>query len=489
MSNTLKSQDLIFFVVCLALGGLAELSFFHAPVGVSAIVFVFGFYLVFFIRFRHFAFRQRRMGMLVMFVILVLASNYFLYDAFLFKALNALLLPSFMLAHLVLLTKPAAIRWHQFSFLKRMVGTVFGSFVYNTVFMNKVYRRIFKGMDEKQSDVLKKILLGLLIGVPLLMVVVVLLMQADQAFQNMLAVIPDWLVGLEINEVTVRVVVALALGWLFFGVLQILTRKAPDRTQEESTQMEKQDGIVSITILLLLNIVYVLFTAIQFTYFFGGELYGDMSYAEYARRGFFELIMVSLLNLTVLLLMLTINRPEGKKVGFTLRIMYTLLIFFSGIMLISAFNRLMMYEAHYGFTMARVLPHVFMIFLLVIFVYTCIRVWMDRLPLIHFYILTAVLFYTGLNAVNVEAWIVDRNIERYQETGKLDVHYLNSLSYTGVDGLLDVYELNPDIPQLEKTLEARKALWTDRDSTYDSWQSFTIPKYKVIERLQEWNPR
>ena len=59
------------------------------------------------------------------------------------------------------------------------------------------------------------------------------------------------------------------------------------------------DGIITLTVLLLLDLVYVLFVAIQFKYFFSGTLGDGYTYAEYARRGFFELLFVTLINLTV----------------------------------------------------------------------------------------------------------------------------------------------------------------------------------------------
>lgn len=487
-TSSLKAQELLFFVVCLLLGGLAEVSFFHAPVGVSYIVFVTGFYLVFFTRYRSFAFRQRRMGLLLMLIILTLSANYFLYDVLIFNLLNALLIPFFIVVHTVMLTKPSYIRWDRPIFIVRLIMTFFGAFVYNSSFLKRLYKRMFKQLDEKNSDVMKKVFLGLLIGVPLLFFVVGLLVQADEAFERFLSIFPNWLGGLEINETIVRIGVALALGWLFFGMMQILPREETKTPPIAKGEGEKYDGIVSLTVLILLNMVYALFTAVQFSYFFGGELYGGMSYSEYARRGFFELVVVSLINLTVLVIMLKINRPEGKKVDRTLRGMYSLLIVFSGILLISAFQRLMLYEAEYGYTMARVLPHVFMIFLLVIFIYTGIRVWIDRLPLIHFYILTAILFYAGLNAVNVEAWIVDKNIDRFEETGKLDVSYLNSLGYTGVDGLLDIYQTNPELEEVRGTLNRRKTEWAADDRLEDKWQSFNIAKYKVTQRMEEWKP-
>ncbi|KHE73228.1 DUF4153 domain-containing protein [Halobacillus sp. BBL2006] len=491
MHPLISGKDLLFLTICLVLGVLAELSFFHTPIGVSFLVFLVGFYTIFFIRFRHFQFRKRRMGMLLMGVIWVLAAQYTLYDNALFQALNILVIPTLVVAHIVLITKPTSIRWHTPMFIKRMVHTVFESITYNAAFTKAIYNRLFKGVDENKSDVIKKLMLGLLIGVPLIIFIVGLLMQADQAFQELLGDIPSWFMNMNINEFFIRAILSIMLGMLFFGVFQILPRERGQKEESSrETKKSKYDGIVSIPVLILLNLVYFVFTIVQFTYFFGGELQGGMSYAEYARRGFFELLLVTLVNLTTLVLMLSLNKPQSRVIKVVLKSMYSLLIVFSGVLLVSAFQRLTLYEQQYGYTMDRVLPHVFMVFLFVIFTYTLIKVWVEQLPLIHFYILTGLLFYTGLNAINVEKWTVQQNLERFEETEKIDVYYLSSLSYTGVDGLLNLYEKAPEYPNLEEVLKERKQrLLSSPINQWNSWQSFNIQKYKVLERLEEWETK
>ncbi len=86
-----------------------------------------------------------------------------------------------------------------------------------------------------------------------------------------------------------------------------------------------------------------------------------------------------------------------------------------------------------------------MIFLVVIFMYTFIKIWIEKLSLFHFYFISSLLYYTVMNVIDVEKMIVSKNIERYEQTGKIDIHYLNSLSYTGVLGLIDLYEENSQL--------------------------------------------
>lgn len=145
--------------------------------------------------------------------------------------------------------------------------------------------------------------------------------------------------------------------------------------------------------------------------------------------------------------------------------------------------RLSMYENAYGFTMDRIFAHTFMIFLIVIFAYTFIRVWLERISISHFYLIIGLIFYTTLNAINLEEIIVENNLERYQETGKIDIHYLDSLSYSGIDGLITLYEMEADYPELRSLLQDRKQMIDNLD--VDTWQSFNFKKQQVVERLKE----
>ena len=217
------------------------------------------------------------------------------------------------------------------------------------------------------------------------------------------------------------------------------------------------DGIITLTVLLLLDLVYVLFVAVQFKYFFSGTLDDGFTYAEYARRGFFELLFVTLINLTVTTGVIHFTKSVQGFLKKTIRLALTVLVLSSGVLLISAFMRMTMYEDAYGFTFTRVLVHSFMIFLMVIFAYTLVKIWLEKLSLFHFYFIASLIYYVGINTVNFDKIVVDRNIDRFETTGKIDIDYLNSLSSTGILGLIEIYEKNPNVPGLKDLLKQRKA--------------------------------
>ena len=81
-----------------------------------------------------------------------------------------------------------------------------------------------------------------------------------------------------------------------------------------------------------------------------------------------------------------------------------------------------------------------MIFLMIIFAYTLVKIWLEKLSLFHFYFIASLVYYVGMNVVNIDRIVVEQNITRYEETGKIDIQYLNNLSFTGKLRLLQLYD-------------------------------------------------
>ncbi|MFL6556858.1 MAG: DUF4173 domain-containing protein, partial [Bacillus sp. (in: firmicutes)] len=244
----------------------------------------------------------------------------------------------------------------------------------------------------------------------------------------------------------------------------------------------KLDGIITITVLVIINAVYLLFTLVQFRYFFSGTLQADFTYAEYARKGFFELLFVTLINLSITVLVLTFTNRGTNVMRRAIQIMLTILVFVSSVMLTSAFLRLSMYEDAYGFTFTRVLVHSFMIFLVVIFTYTLVKIWVEKLSLFHFYFITSLIYYTAITIIDLDKIVVKENMNRYETSGKIDVHYLNNLSYTGVLGLIDLYEKDKNIPELKTILVERKQQAIAENLP---WQSYNLKREQAFAELKK----
>ena len=327
-------------------------------------------------------------------------------------------------------------------------------------------------------------MIGLVISIPFLFIILNLLIEADAQFERLMIMLPQ-LVTFRIDYV-IRIIVILIYTFGFFGFMQVLLQKKIEVIHKEtSSKPFSFDGIISLTFIVLLDIVYMVFVAVQFKYFFSGTLEGGLTYAEYARKGFFELLFVTIINLSLTTIIITFSKSVQGFVKQSIRIALSLLVLSSGVLLVSAMMRMVMYEDAYGFTFTRVLAHSFMIFLMIIFAYTLVKIWLEKLSLFHFYFIASLIYYVGINVVNIDSIVVDQNIIRYEETGKIDIHYLNNLSSTGKLGLIQLYENNAEIPELEDLLKNNKS---EQTMMMDhSWQSHNHVKNKVYDKLVKMN--
>lgn len=478
-----KQREWLFVAACLLLGFLANVSFLYGKIGISYLIFIAVFYTVLFVRFG-FTFEHRRIGLLLMAGIWLLAGSFLFFDSTIFYVLNLLVIPAVVFFHIVLITSPAKLNWGKLSFIRLVTGKLADALLYLTNYLRYIGRIVARSRRRVKNRTLRQILIGILLAVPILVIVVPLLMAADAVFQEQIENLFVFRIDVNFVEIGFRLAFTVIAALFFFCIFQVIGKKTKREIEIcETPNKRNWPGIVAATILLILNVVYMLFIAVQFQYFFHEGLLDGFTYADYARRGFFELILVTLINWTILLVFMKRVKEEGDKQKRILQTLYSALIVASGILLISAWQRLTLYETAYGFTIDRLLAHYFMAFLLVIFAYTLIRVWLENLPILHFYLICAFLFYAMLNAVNLEETIVENNMERYKVTGKIDIHYFYTLGAEGVKGLVQLYEQEPEIPELKSLLIDKKIELENGE--YESWQAFNFARNEAKELLEE----
>lgn len=244
------------------------------------------------------------------------------------------------------------------------------------------------------------------------------------------------------------------------------------------------DPIIASTVLTMVNVVYLVFVILQFTYLFGafeGALPEGMTYADYARRGFAELMLVALLNFGILMtiLLYTENRGSSRLRLFQKGMLYILVIC-SIIILYSAFSRLTMYEEAYGFTYLRFLVHAFMLLLAVLMVIAGLRIHFERIPLAKCYIVFGLAAYVAINYAGMDTYIAEKNIERYHIHQKMDTYFLSSLSMDAVPVLIEFSRENPEI-QID--LRADYNRLNEREQ---AWWSFNLAEYRAHQALKEY---
>jgi two-component system, OmpR family, sensor histidine kinase BaeS len=187
----------------------------------------------------------------------------------------------------------------------------------------------------------------------------------------------------------------------------------------------------------VLNALFLTFVTVQLTVLFGGHRHvlatAGLTYAEYARGGFGQLLVVTLLTLSVVAA--TVRwAPRGTHAQRTaLRLLLGMLCTLTLVIVASALHRLHLYEEAFGFTRLRLFMNAFETWLggLVVLVLVAgIRLratWLARAV-----VATAAVTLLALGAVNPDGFVAQRNVDRYLATGKLDIAYLQELSADAV---------------------------------------------------------
>lgn len=203
-------------------------------------------------------------------------------------------------------------------------------------------------------------------------------------------------------------------------------------------------GAIEMTIVLgLINLLFLSFVVVQIPYLFGGmnlvQNTPDFKLAEYARRGFGELVAVAALVLPILLLshwLLRKDNPVNEKIYRILAGIQIVLLF---VIMISATQRLFLLTGNlgYGLTTARLYPMVFMIFLALVFVWFALTVLRGAREQFAWGALWLAMFVLGtLHVFNPDEYIVRTNVRLMQQGRMFDPFYTTELSDDAASALL-----------------------------------------------------
>jgi hypothetical protein len=307
------------------------------------------------------------------------------------------------------------------------------------------------------------VLLGLLLATPLLLIFGSLFAAADAVFAEYLRKTFAWLT--DFPQLVPRLVLSLVLAWMALGLLRRAFTAGPKPFSiEEAVDLGflRLGAVPAIIVLALVDALFLGFVAVQAVYLFGGAdtlARTGMTYSEYARRGFFELVTVAALVMGLILLVDWLARFAGRKARLGISLLHGLLILLTLVILASALIRMRLYQAEFGLTELRFYTTAFMAWLAVVLVWSAATVLPPRVPYgagrrrFTFGALVAVLaLVAALNLAVPDAWIARANLDRaVRGVGRpLDAAYLtDSLSFdaapanaTGLARLSDPVQRN-----------------------------------------------
>lgn len=350
-----------------------------------------------------------------------------------------------------------------------------------------------------QWGAIAPIMRGLVLTVPLVAIFVVLLSSADEVFSQLVGRIINGLVPHDLTNLSLQTAVVGILGWLAIGGLAsaMVERKvkregdAPPDAVVHAPTLTRWFRIGFTEAIMALGgvcIVFAAFVVIQFVYLFGGQHnITNYSYAEYVHRGFLELVVVAVLTLGVVFTLHETTTRSTRRHENLFRSLSVVLIVLTSVILVSAFQRMHLYESTYGLTALRLEIYVFIAWLGFLFAgFTLSLFWQPRsINVFGVCLLSALIGFAGtLDVLNPDAFVTWQNIQRG------DIDHLSTLSVEAVPALTTLIDApEPGLRAIVHDTLNRQLIKLDDEIRTADWRDFNLDRANAMAALQPLRDR
>jgi hypothetical protein len=289
----------------------------------------------------------------------------------------------------------------------------------------------------------------------------------------------------DLTELASHLLLWALFAWLAGGYLWGALLAERDQIPETpANRWVRFDFIEAGVVFGLVNALFVAFVAVQFRYLFGGAdrvaSSSTLTYAEYARRGFFELVTVAALVVPFLLFSHWLLARRGAGVQRFYAVLAGLLIALVFVVMASAFQRMRLYQETFGLTELRLYTTAFMVWLVAVFVWLAFTVLRGRRDRFAFGVFVAGLaVVVGLNVLNPDGFIVSRNAAIADGGRPFDSAYALSLSADSVPALVANFD---DVPEEERCRVARALRGRYAEAAGD-WRSWNWSRQRAADAV------
>ena len=358
-----------------------------------------------------------------------------------------------------------------------------------------------KGKSKRFWMAILLVLIGL--GVALIPTLIIgLLLSYDKQFTDLLDRIFSFGNIFDfIGDLFVDTFFGLPLAMLVFSALFCGREKNESGKEETPPSFEGAHCLPSLILYASVTpilILYVIFFVSQWSYYvsaFTHILPENLTYAEYAREGFFQLCTVCGINAAILALFnLLIKRRDGDRVTVVARVYNALISLFTLVLIATALSKMILYIDSYGLTPKRVYASWFIIVLAFAFIVVLIRQLVRKLPATAITLAGAFVLFAIIAIPNVDATIARYNVDAYLsgELETVDLETLGDLDISAVPALVDLEEALKETADRteaqEETLKAASELLNAHAKTFaenkSGFFSFSIPEYRARDLLK-----
>ena len=439
---------------------------------------------------------KNKKALLISIPIIILSSTYFIFDNLTFYLINIVLIPILYLIMIIWAISDFQIK----SIIYKIILMIFEPLNY----IGDVIKTVLKEFNPKEKDeqigekkeknnIFKAVCFTGIIA----LIVIGLLCSADNEFAKIFSTIFKDINIFNVSELTGRIIIIIIAFFYFAGFfMNMLDKENGLKEFEEEEKIEKKESYTIRMMLTVLNVVYLVFCFTQIKVLFTEQ---NIKYSEFARKGFFQLMIVSLINIVMILKANNKNLKETEKQEKYKKTMCIVMVIFTLIIIISAFARMTLYQQNYGYTRLRILVDYTLITEIILLIPTIIYILKNKIDLIKTYFVIIITMYCLVNFINIDKIIMKNNFNRYKETGYIDLNYIMEMNNSDlIEQLLelkdtefkysekaysqsdtDKQEIQEQIGKQQRELNGYLASWKKSFNETHTLAEFNLPKMRA----------
>ncbi len=380
-------------------------------------------------------------------------------------------------------------------FIKALFVVPFMSFA-------SLFSAIFSSKTKRGAKLVLKIFLGIVVTtIPTL--IILFLLSFDKGFVDIIKKIFDFEIGdifYHIGSIILGVPIAMYIYSLFISSTDNKAENVLNKISCYKTMsaVKKAPWVTVLASVIPILFLYIVFFVSQWRYYisgFTGVLPKDFDYAQYAREGFFELCVISFINLLIILCIIAFMKNKSTFSSVLLKILCVTFSVFTLVLISTAIAKMVMYIDCYGLTQKRVYASWYMIILVAVFVLIILRQFIKKLKAVAVSLMVVVIMFGALALSNVDEQIANYNVNRYFDGSlkTVDVWTLYELEASAIPSMTRLYEhldkeekLSTDEQQMYEELSGilkNKSIEysTDEPTLFE----FNLQNYKAMKLLEE----
>lgn len=313
--------------------------------------------------------------------------------------------------------------WGFGNYLCRMLSAPFAAAAY-AGYPFRSFGKYFSKKEKGGCPTAKYVWIGLGVSVPVVVILTCLLASADAVFRSLFRGLFQMI---RFPSHPFYLVFLLLIGSL--GLYSLLAYFADGKMKDGAAEKKRWEPVAGVAFLSMITVMYLIFSVIQISYLFLGSfaLPDGYTYASYAREGFFQLLLVCLINLVIILFCVSRFREYAP-----LKAVLTVFSCCSFIMIASSAMRMILYIRTYQLTFLRLLVLWALALIGVLLTGCVITVYRRSFPLFSYMTAAVTVFYLAFSLARPDYQIANYNLSHYRDT---DVAYLTYLSSDAVPAL------------------------------------------------------